>query len=275
MQNNLQAQSSEDKLLCARIEDMVRQMDRDNMPCFTRFLDEREQTLALQTLRGIHFPPQQFCFWTGFSFDAQQEMPELTTGRKMLGLFPDYLAFTDGMERSVWEEQFPIQSVTLSYRERDGLTHRDILGSLMGLNLKRELIGEILTADDFAVIFCTETAAKVILSDLDRIGRVGIKKQMGFTELPPAYRLEYQTGTVSSMRLDCVVALSTNLSREKSAALIEGRLVNLNFFEETKISKEVAQGDILSIRGYGRFAVTQIGSRSKKGRLHLTVGKYV
>ncbi len=61
----------------------------------------------------------------------------------------------------------------------------------------------------------------------------------------------------------------------EDAALIEGGQVNLNFFEQTKISKEVAQGDILSIRGYGRFVLVQIGDKSKKGRLHLTVGQYV
>ena len=84
-----------------------------------------------------------------------------------------------------------------------------------------------------------------------------------------------KTGTVSSMRLDCVVSLALNLSREKSAALIEGRQVSLNFFEEEKSSREVKVGDILSIRGYGRFLISQQGSLSKKGRLHLTISQYI
>jgi len=77
------------------------------------------------------------------------------------------------------------------------------------------------------------------------------------------------------MRLDCVVSLALNLSREKSAALIEGRQVSLNFFEEEKSSREVKVGDILSIRGYGRFLISQQGSLSKKGRLHLTISQYI
>ncbi len=143
--------------------------------------------------------------------------------------------FDLGMDVSIWKEQFPISTVALFYRKQDALTHRDILGSLMGLNIKRELIGEILTAEDFAVIFCTQTAQQIILSELERVGKAGIKKEQGYTgPLPKAYRLEYQSGTVSSFRLDCIVSLAINASREKSAGLIESGLVNLNFFEETK-----------------------------------------
>lgn len=271
MKNNGQTQREEaDRLFCARIADMARQQQRDNLPCFTRFLDEREQRLAAIELRRQHFPQDQVCFWAGFG--VLQEAP----ARRMLGLFPDYLALSEGMDRAILEEQFPIQRVALFFRAQDAITHRDILGSLMGLNLKRELIGEILTGEDFAVVFCTGAAAQLILSELERVGRAGIKKQQGYEgELPPLYRLEYQTGTVSSLRLDCAVSLATNLSREKSAALIEGGQVSLNFFEENKISREVGEGDILSIRGYGRYVLSKVGSVSKKGRLHLTLGKYV
>ena len=97
----------------------------------------------------------------------------------MLGLFPDYLSLDLGMDVSIWKEQFPISTVALFYRQQDALTHRDILGSLMGLNIKRELIGEILTAEDFAVIFCTQTAQQIILSELERVGKAGIEKRTG------------------------------------------------------------------------------------------------
>ena len=125
----------------------------------------------------------------------------------------------------------------------------------------------ILTGEDFAVVFCTGAAAQLVLSELDRVGRAGIKKQQGYAgELPPLYRLEYQTGTVSSLRLDCAVPLATNLSREKSAALIEGGQVSLNFFEESKISREVGEGDVLSIRGYGRYVLSRVGLGEQEGK---------
>ena len=277
MQKSTSAQRREaDQLLCARIADLVKQMEKNNYPCFTRFLDEREQALAEKTLRSLSVCKEQYYFWTGFSHQDSGEGHIGAVGRRMLGIFPDYLALTEGMDKAILEEQFPIKAVTLSYRSKDALTHRDILGALMGLDIKRELVGEILTGDDFSVIFCTETAQQLILSELDKAGRAGLRKQDGYSEpLPPMYRLEYQTGTVSSLRLDCAVSLALNVSRDKSASLIEGGLVNLNFFEENKISKEVREGDILSIRGYGRYVLSQVGSLSKKGRIHLTVGKYI
>ena len=263
--------TEEDKIFCAHIEYLVCQMQKSCMPCFSRFLDEREQALAEAVLRQNKIAPTQYCFWTGFAVSEENAV-----GRRMLGIFPEYLSAANGIEPDVWQEQFPIGAVTLSYHEREGLTHRDVLGSCMGLGMKRELLGEILTGKDFAVVFCTPTAQEMILSELEQVGRAKVTKCRGIPQqLPPMYRLEYKTGTVSSLRLDCVVALAVNLSREKSAALIEGGSVNLNFFEETKISKEISQGDILSLRGYGRFVLSEVGAQSKKGRIHITIGKYV
>lgn len=107
-----------DRLFCARIEDMARQVQRDNLPCFSRFFDEREQALAKRVLREISFPQNQFFFWTGFD---QEEEPSVTkaVGRRMLGLFPDYLSLDLGMDVSIWKEQFPISTVALFYRKQD------------------------------------------------------------------------------------------------------------------------------------------------------------
>lgn len=275
MPSNGQVQRGEDdRLFCAHIEDLARQMQRNNLPCFTRFLDGREQSLAAMTLAKLHLPKEQMLFYAGFVGQLPEGVPDV--GRRMLGIFPDYLAYGEEIGKEVLYEQFPICNVALFYRAQDGLNHRDLLGSLMGLGLRREMIGEILTGDDLAVIFCTQVAQELIVSELTRVGRAGVRIQPDYCgELPPACRLEYRSGTVSSLRLDCVVSLMLSLSREKSAALIEGGQVNLNFFEQTKISREVCQGDVLSIRGYGRFVVVQIGDKSKKGRLHLTVGRYV
>lgn len=249
---------------------MARQQQRDNLPCFTRFLDEREQRLAAIELRRQHFPRDQVCFWAGF--DVPQEAP----ARRMLGLFPDYLALGEGMDRAILEEQFPIQRVALFFRAQDAITHRDILGSLMGLNLKIGTIGEILTGEDFAVVFCTGAAAQLILSELERVGRAGIKSSRAMREnCRRCTGWNIRQARSAPCGWTVRVSLATKLSREKSAALIEGGQVSLNFFEENKISREVGEGDILSHRGYGRYVLSKVGSVSKKGRLHLTLGKYV
>ena len=146
----------------------------------------------------------------------------------------------------------------------------------MGLNIKRELIGDILIADDYAVIFLLDPAHSLVLNELQKIGRVGVRIAEGSPEtLPEPYQLKPIGGTVSSLRLDCLVAFFTNLSREKAAQLIRSGQVNLNFFETDEISHPVAEGDIVSIRGYGRFVLSKVGGLSQKGRLHLLGHQYM
>ena len=108
------------------------------------------------------------------------------------------------------------------------------------------------------------------------MGRTGVKVNQGITNgLPEEEHTADITGTVSSLRLDCVLALATRLSREKSAALIRSGLVQLEFSSCEEISKPVAQGDRLSVRGYGRFVVTSVDGFSKKGRIRITIQKNI
>lgn len=246
----------EEKLFYDRLSDLVHGVERDWTARFTFFLDERQQALAQRHLHysGFH----HFMLYGGFD----------KAGRKLLGLFPEYMEPIG--------EDFPLQAVTLHYRAADKPRHQDILGTLMGLNVKRELIGDILIADEFAVIFLLEPANTLVLTELNKIGRAGVKVTQGLpAQLPEPYTLKPIGGTVSSLRLDCLVAFFTNLSREKASQLIRSGQVSLNFFEVDEISHPVAEGDIFSIRGYGRFVLSHVGGLSQKGRLHLTGHQYV
>ena len=246
----------EEKLFNDRLEDLVKGVQRDWTARFTFFLDERQQALAKRFLQysGFH----DFMFYGGFE----------QAGRKLLGLFPEYMEPAGS--------DFPLQAVTLRYRSVDNPRHQDILGSLMGLNIKRELIGDILIGDEYAVIVLLEPAHSLVLSELQKIGRVGVRCESGTpAELPKPYSLKPISGTVSSLRLDCLVAFFTNLSREKASQLIRSGQVSLNFFEVDEISHPVAEGDIFSIRGYGRFVLSNVGGLSQKGRLHLLGHQYM
>ena len=93
----MQTQREEfDRLLRAKTADLARQMQRDNLPCFSRFLDGRERILAQRELQALHFPQDQYCFWEGFAADVKT-LSAAAPLRCMLGLFPDYLALTEGM----------------------------------------------------------------------------------------------------------------------------------------------------------------------------------
>lgn len=146
----------------------------------------------------------------------------------------------------------------------------------MGLMIKREAIGDILVGEGLSVLFVTEPVAGVVLGELLKVGSCGVSCEQGLPdELPSAHQYRSIGGTVSSLRLDCVVALLTNLSREKASQLIRSGLVSKNAQPMDSISKEVAEGDKLSIRGYGKFLVGSAGTVTKKGRIHLECKKYI
>ncbi len=246
----------EEKLFCDHLSDMLRDVERNWTARFSFFLDERQQALASRFLARSGF--HQSLLYGGYE----------KAGRRLLGLFPDY--------QEPEQTAFPIKAVTVSYRPADKPRHPDILGTLMGLNVKRELVGDILLGEEYAVIFLLEPAYTLVLNELRKIGRAGVRVEGGIPAvLPEPYTLKPIGGTVSSLRLDCLVAFFTNLSRDKASQLIRSGQVSVNFFEVEELSYSVAEGDIFSIRGYGRFVLTHVGGLSQKGRYHLLGHQYI
>lgn len=216
---------------------------------YTTFLNEVEQRYAREILEERGEP---YLFWGGVDECV----------RKMLCVFPE-----NGVE------DFPIYSLTFSFRNTDCLTHRDFLGSFLSLGIGREQIGEILIADGYAVVFCTKTAYALI-SDLTKIGRVGVCPEEGIRKPLPKLNFTEQLIVVASMRSDCIVSAVSGLSREKSADYIKSGRFSLNYEICTNISKTLAQDDVLTLRGYGKFVLTEEIAETKKGRLRLQLKKY-
>lgn len=131
-------------------------------------------------------------------------------------------------EETPYEEVFPVRAVTFSFRERDKLSHRDILGAILAAGLQRSVVGDVLVAEEYAVVFCLDTAEDII-ADLVKIGKAGVRAERGVTRELPAARFERIDAAVSSLRLDCIVGACTNISREKSASLIKSGQVSADF----------------------------------------------
>ena len=93
--------------------------------------------------------------------------------------------------------------------------------------------------------------------------------------MPAAHAFQEIAGTVSSLRLDCVAALLIRESRETTARLIRSGLVTVNSAVEESVSFQLHAGDKISVRGYGKFQISEIGSPTKKDRLHITCQKYI
>lgn len=246
----------DDSLFVARLQDLFDAAEQRNIPKFTSYLDERQIYIAQEQLK--HREPDSWMLWGGY--DGAQ--------RQMLGVFPEY------MEPSA--EAFPLAALTFHFRKEDALTHRDFLGSLMALQIKREAVGDILVAEGICVLFVTDKVEPLICNEITKIGRVGVRIDRGVTvPLPQTQRFREISGTIASLRLDCVVALMTGKSREKACELIRAGLVNLNHRETESNSAVVAAGDVLSVRGFGKARLSEELRETKKGRFYVTLLKYL
>lgn len=247
-----------DKLLEAKLGDMADRCERRGSPVYSSFLDEHECAVAEQWCKRLS-SDLGWIFSGGYA-DAR---------RKMLAVYPVYCS-------GYAEDPFPMKCLTFTYRKEDKLTHRDFLGSFMAQRLKREVIGDIIVSEGETQTFVTDVAAKLLMSSVTKIGRVGVKTadDIGF-RLDAAQKFKDISGTVASLRLDCVVSLAANLSREKAAALIRSDRVEINHFPAASVSQELKEGDILSVRGSGRYVLSGIDGLTKKGRIHINLRKYI
>ena len=162
----------------------------------------------------------------------------------------------------------------LSKKFASDISHRDFLGALMGLSLRRELMGDIIVQDKTGYLFCLESIANVIVQDLTSVGRTSVKVDYG-TPPPNGTYIPAESVTVtSSERLDAAVAAVFNLSRADSAAIILSERVMINGSVAAKASGTLTAGEIVSVRGFGRFKYEGISGETKKGRLRITIRKY-
>jgi len=150
--------------------------------------------------------------------------------------------------------------------------HRDYMGAVLGLGIKREWLGDIVVDGSTAHIFCLSTVADHLLASLDKVGRYGVKtKEIPLSEAPaPKFDVKEITFSVMSPRLDAVAAGMFNLSRTSASTMISAGEVSLNYSECLRPDAAVQPGDIVSVRGHGKGTLTSVGGQSRKGRTFLT-----
>ncbi len=249
----VQTINDEERFLAAHISDLQKQSIKSGVPRFSAFLNEREAVVAARAVKG------EPVFFGGYDGAA----------RRVCGFFEGTYA-----EELPKEEFFPVRAVTFSFRKCDNPTHRDFLGALLSLEIKRELVGDILVAEDYAVVFCHETAEALVCA-LTKVGRTGVVTERGITKPIPEIKTKKTETTVSSLRLDCIVSAAANISRDKSASLIKSGQVNADFSPCLSVSEEVRENMVISIRGSGRYRLSEISGETRKGRLRVVIEKYI
>lgn len=242
----------ENFLLEARINDTITLTERSDRPRYLGFLTTEEAAFVIRLLekRKINYK-----LFGGFD----------TAKRVVLGCFPDWAI----------ETAFPIKAITFSFRKTDKLRHRDFLGTLMALGIKRETIGDILVEDGRAVVFVLSEIHSFIMDNISKVGGVGVTLSDSFTEpLPETDALTESTTTVSSNRLDCVIASCLSVSRNTANEYILQGLVSVNSIICEKPTKLILEGDAVTVRGKGKLIVTSLSGKTKKDRTILIYKKY-
>ena len=250
----------ETRLLLARVLDKLETAERRGIPAHTPFLSPAQRAAAEGLIRAAGQPRHLFA--------GGYEGAE----RTVCVFLPDWL------EQEDWPAgEHPLAAVRLTAPAGAGLSHRDWLGSILGLGLTREKVGDLLVLENQCQAVVLSETADILRSQLDKVGRYPVKAApMALEELTaPERTVKRIRDTFATLRLDAVTASAFSIPRTKAASLIASGKVSLNHRECTKPDRLVEQGDIVTCRGLGRCVVAQIGGQSKKGRIMAELERYI
>lgn len=222
--------------------------------------------------------------WTYSEFLSVSEQSLLTIGelaKSQWRLFGGY----EGAERAIaafgsldicgYEDRPPItwiKAEPVNMRFSAELSHRDFLGTVMSLGLKRSVIGDIVAAGNTGYICCLDSVADYICENLDRVRHTPVRCSV--EPLPADFAgaaPEEKTVFVNSLRLDGAVSAVYGLSRSQAKELFDRELVYLNSKQVQSASAQLSEGDIVSVRGCGRFIYVSTEGETRKGRLCIRV----
>ncbi|UWG95375.1 YlmH/Sll1252 family protein [Dehalobacter sp. DCM] len=255
------AHDDEEKLILARALDKLEECEQRNILTHTRFLNEQQRLTAQKMLLSMDNP--RHLFWGGY------ERAE----RSVLIFLPDYLE----QEQIMCGDYDPLMYLRASYPPANILSHRDILGSLMGCGVKRDTVGDILVGDGHSDVVVLKEVESYISQTFESAGRVRLQTELITAEklYVPEEKYILLRDTVASLRFDNIVAAGFGLSRTKAAENIESGRAALNRLENTHTDKMVGAGDIITVRGQGKITLFEVGNTTKKGRVGIVIKKWV
>lgn len=243
---------TESQLLISRLEDLIWDSEKGK-DTYLGFLNECETSLCCSYLKN-----------RGVGFTIYGGYPEAARV---------YLSVNTDVEPS----DFPISAILVESKGTRDLTHRDFLGSLMGLGIKRECIGDILlSTSNSAVVFIRKEILSHVIRDLDKVGRDSVvvsEYRKDVSEL--SIKSETIRLVVSSMRVDNIVSSLANCSRAKALELISDDKVFCNYLQVRKASFNVSEGDVLSVRGFGKFIIGDTIGNTRRDNLIINVLHYI
>lgn len=235
------------KIEVRKILDKIEIVSNKHITQTTDFLDPYEVTLAESVLNRFDN--------IAYSIDGGYQEAE----RKIITIYPFYI-FKEDIE-------VPISSLKI-IGDLSSVEHKDYLGSILSLGLNRNKIGDILVYDDEAIVIVKAEIADFILYNLDKVKNKNIEifihNQNNIQ--PPKEEYQELNKFLISFRIDTIISSTFNLSRKESMNIINSGKVKLNFEVIDRPSKEVEEGDMISVKGFGRFKLHKVKGRSKSDR---------
>lgn len=249
--------NAEEKLLTAKTVDLFRLCDKYREPQFSFFLNEAEQAVVKREI-GV-----------GYGYNCRYFGGYESARRAVFGVFPQW--------QEPDEKDFPIKAVRITKTYSKELTHRDYLGSILSNGITREQVGDIIVEENTAYAFIIADIADFVAMNLKKIGNTGVKAEIvdAAQIKPPEQKFQIINAVAASERLDAVTAAMLKLSRREASALISGGGVSVNHIVTEAVSNTLKEGDVISVRGYGRFLFCGSSGETRSQRIHITVKKYI
>lgn len=260
--------NKEEVLFRRRIQDLANTSYSRSIPIFTDFLTMNEISILHSMsaeLAGVRYE-----LYGGY------ELAE----RQMAMFVPDVLFD--------WNKEYPMTTLKIEPIHRkfaEKLSHRDYLGSLLGLGIERCKIGDIILADDCddsvasrssscAYVFCCNKMADFLLKELIKVRHTQVHVSVTQEDVSPNIHFKEIKGSVASLRADAVIAFICKLSRSSVITLFQSQKVFVNGKLTESNSHLLKEGDVISVRGYGKFIFEEVLSMTKKERYYVLVKIY-
>lgn len=189
--------------------------------------------------------------------------------RKSIILYPNYF------EKSDTNDNLTVLKINGKFK-LNRITHRDILGAILGLGINRDKIGDIIVKDNYCQVIVLSDISSYIELNLNKIGKTNVKIEIiNRNEITDNDEIfEEKVIIAASLRLDAIISSVINLSRVKCVNIIKSAKVKVNYKSITTSSKEIKENDLISLRGKGRFRVIKILGYTKKNNTKILIRKY-
>lgn len=256
----------EEQLLEKRLIELSRLAYNRDIITYTDFLN-------LNELNILHSLPKDSLYTEYMTFGGY-DLAE----RQMAAFLPDALSLRcPGTTQELFARELSVLRITpLHQKYAEELTHRDYLGAILNLGIDRSKTGDILVGDTSAVLFVKPQLRGFLTEELVRIRHTSVLvSEEPLQEFHYSPRFEEIKGTVASVRLDSLLSLAFSSSRSKLTGLIEGGKVFVNGRLMTTNGYQVKEGDMISVRGMGKFRFCERLSVTKKNRIYVLLYKYI